>query len=38
MSDPLFSERPVFIGWIAFLIQLPLQLFFTVWSGGSLAA
>ncbi len=34
MSDPVFSERPVFIGWIAFLIQLPLQLFFTVWSGG----
>ena len=29
----MFSVRPVFIGWIALLYQLPLQLFFTVWSG-----
>jgi uncharacterized membrane protein YdbT with pleckstrin-like domain len=29
-----FSVRPVFIGWIALLIQLPLQLFFTLWAGG----
>jgi membrane protein YdbS with pleckstrin-like domain len=38
MSVPItgadFSLRPVFIGWIAFLVQLPFQLFFTVWSGG----
>jgi membrane protein YdbS with pleckstrin-like domain len=29
-----FSIRPVFVGWIAFLVQLPIQLFFTVWAGG----
>jgi uncharacterized membrane protein YdbT with pleckstrin-like domain len=29
-----FSLRPVFIGWITLLMQLPLQLFFTLWSGG----
>ena len=33
MSVPItgadFSLRPVFIGWIAFLVQLPFQLFFT---------
>jgi uncharacterized membrane protein YdbT with pleckstrin-like domain len=29
----LFSARPVFIGWITLLIQLPLQLFFTFWAG-----
>lgn len=34
IGDESFSIRPVFIGWIAFLIQLPLQLFFTLWSGG----
>jgi membrane protein YdbS with pleckstrin-like domain len=28
------SIRPVFIGWITLLTQLPLQLFFTVWCGG----
>ncbi|MGD0024943.1 MAG: PH domain-containing protein, partial [Xanthobacteraceae bacterium] len=28
----MFSVRPVFIGWIALLYQLPLQLFFTFWS------
>jgi hypothetical protein len=33
-SDPEFSVRPVFIGWITFLIQLPLQLFFTIWCAG----
>jgi membrane protein YdbS with pleckstrin-like domain len=30
----LFVEKPVFVGWIALLMQLPLQLFFTVWAGG----
>jgi uncharacterized membrane protein YdbT with pleckstrin-like domain len=29
----LFSLRPVFIGWITVLIQLPFQLFFAVWAG-----
>ena len=28
-----FRVRLLFIGWIALLYQLPLQLFFTVWSG-----
>jgi uncharacterized membrane protein YdbT with pleckstrin-like domain len=31
--EATFSARPVFIGWVTFLIQLPVQLFFTVWSG-----
>jgi hypothetical protein len=26
-----FSLKPVFIGWITLLTQLPFQLFFTVW-------
>jgi membrane protein YdbS with pleckstrin-like domain len=30
----LFSMRPVFIGWIALVCQLPIQLFMTVWAGG----
>jgi membrane protein YdbS with pleckstrin-like domain len=34
IGEESFLARPVFIGWITFLIQLPLQLFFTVWSGG----
>ena len=29
-----FSLKPVFIGWITLLVQLPFQLFFTVWCGG----
>src|SRR5437016_11690083 len=29
-----FIERPIFVGWIALLTQLPIQLFFTVWAGG----
>jgi uncharacterized membrane protein YdbT with pleckstrin-like domain len=29
----MFSVRPVFVGWIAVLYQLPFQLFFTLWSG-----
>jgi uncharacterized membrane protein YdbT with pleckstrin-like domain len=29
-----FSVRPVFIGWVTLLTQLPLQLFLTVWAGG----
>ena len=28
------SIKPVFIGWITLVTQLPLQLFFTVWCGG----
>ena len=38
MSEPVdglrFSVRPVFIGWITLLVQLPLQLFLTFWAGG----
>ncbi len=34
VEQATFSARPVFIGWITFVIQLPLQLFFTLWSGG----
>jgi uncharacterized membrane protein YdbT with pleckstrin-like domain len=34
MVSAMFSLRPVFIGWIILLYQLPFQLFFTVWSGG----
>src|SRR5215470_5605406 len=34
MSALRFSLRPVFIGWITLLMQLPAQLFFTVWCGG----
>jgi uncharacterized membrane protein YdbT with pleckstrin-like domain len=30
----LFSVRPVFIGWIALLVQFPLQVFFAFWAGG----
>ena len=30
----LFSLKPVFIGWVTFLIQLPIQFFLTFWSGG----
>jgi membrane protein YdbS with pleckstrin-like domain len=29
-----FSLKPVFIGWITLLMQLPFQLFFTLWCGG----
>jgi len=29
-----FSIKPVFIGWIALLGQLPLQLFLSLWCGG----
>ena len=28
------SVKPVFVGWIALVTQVPLQLFFTVWCGG----
>ena len=41
-NEPAVSVRPVFIGWIALLIQLPLQLFITIWCavffGGMLQA
>ena len=41
-GEQAISVRPVFIGWIALLIQLPLQLFFTIWCavffGGMLQA
>ena len=29
----MFTVRPVFVGWIALVHQLPLQLFFTIWCG-----
>jgi membrane protein YdbS with pleckstrin-like domain len=31
-----FSLKPIFVGWIALLVQLPFQLFFTIWCGGFL--
>jgi membrane protein YdbS with pleckstrin-like domain len=38
----MFSLRPVFVGWIVLLHQLPFQLFFTLWSamffGGMLSS
>lgn len=34
MTDSDFSIRPVFVGAIALLTQMPLQLFFTLWCGG----
>jgi membrane protein YdbS with pleckstrin-like domain len=34
IDGAVFSVRPVFVGWITLLIQLPLQLFFTFWAGG----
>ena len=34
VDNPAFALRPVFVGWITLLLQLPLQLFFTLWSGG----
>lgn len=33
IGDVRFSVRPVFIGWITLLVQLPLQLFLTFWAG-----
>jgi membrane protein YdbS with pleckstrin-like domain len=33
-NTAVFTVRPVFIGWITLLVQLPLQLFFTIWAGG----
>jgi hypothetical protein len=30
----LFSIKPVFVPWIAFLSRIPLTIFMTVWSGG----
>jgi uncharacterized membrane protein YdbT with pleckstrin-like domain len=33
-DEAVFTVRPVFIGWITLLVQLPLQLFFTIWAGG----
>jgi membrane protein YdbS with pleckstrin-like domain len=32
--EVVVSLRPVFIGWITLLMQLPMQLFFTLWCGG----
>ena len=29
----VFTVRPIFIGWITLLTQLPMQLFFTIWAG-----
>jgi uncharacterized membrane protein YdbT with pleckstrin-like domain len=34
--ESTFAVRPVFIGWVTLLVQVPLQLFFTVWSAGFL--
>ena len=31
-----FSLKPVFIGWITLLSQIPLQIFLTIWAGGFL--
>jgi membrane protein YdbS with pleckstrin-like domain len=33
-----FSLKPVFVGWIALLAQIPIQLFFTLWAGGFVGA
>jgi membrane protein YdbS with pleckstrin-like domain len=33
-GDETFSVNPVFIGWITLLVQLPFQLFLTLWAGG----
>jgi len=33
-GDPALSIRPVFVGWITLLMQLPIQIFLAVWSGG----
>src|SRR5438477_6154832 len=33
-GDRYFSLKPIFVGWITLLVQLPLQLFLTLWSGG----
>ncbi|HZC56682.1 MAG TPA: PH domain-containing protein [Xanthobacteraceae bacterium] len=38
MGRLIFSVKPVFIGWITLLVQLPLQLFFTFWAGGFFGA
>lgn len=27
-------KKPLFVGWLALLVQLPIQLFFTIWAGG----
>lgn len=35
-DDVVFSVRPIFIGWITLLVQLPMQLFLTFWAGGFL--
>ena len=33
-DNVVFTVRPVFVGWITFLLQLPIQLFLTFWAGG----
>ena len=33
-NDVAFTARPVFVGWITILLQLPIQLFLTFWAGG----
>jgi uncharacterized membrane protein YdbT with pleckstrin-like domain len=33
-----FSIKPVFVGWVALLVQLPFQIFLTFWCGGFLGA
>jgi uncharacterized membrane protein YdbT with pleckstrin-like domain len=33
-ANVVFTARPVFVGWITLLPQLPIQLFLTLWVGG----
>jgi len=33
-ANATLSVRPVFVGWITLLMQLPFQIFLAVWSGG----
>ena len=33
-DNVVFTARPVFVGWIVLLLQLPIQLFLTFWAGG----
>jgi membrane protein YdbS with pleckstrin-like domain len=33
-TDIKFSVKPVFVGWITLLMQLPVQIFLAIWSGG----
>ena len=37
-STASFSLKPVFVGWITLAVQLPFQLFLTIWAGGFFGA